>query len=223
MDVECEESYRNHKESLQLFLEFNLPTCVAWCVLKHWISPIFPTDPRQDDVCTELRHRAEQADLEAQLGMPGTDRQIQLMRLTHLARPEQLESASHGLRSFLKNNTRDGSRCSHNYSNGNKSIAHPVALSLLIYWVHDLLRTIYIDTDWWPHFVFHRISFCISIYFYWQYYPVIPSYPHDTPANRSRQAEQMRYLDCRASALSELIKLGSISIILYDRGCYISI
>lgn len=87
MDVECEESYRNHKESLQLFLEFNLPTCVAWCVLKHWICPISPTDPRQDDVCTELRHRAEQADLEAQLGNVGDARdirQIQLMRLTHL-------------------------------------------------------------------------------------------------------------------------------------------
>ena len=51
-------------------------------------------------MCTELRHRAEQADLEAQLGMPG-HRQIELMRLTHFTRPGQLESASPGLRSFL--------------------------------------------------------------------------------------------------------------------------
>lgn len=118
------------------------------------------------------------------LGMPGTsDRSswcvwriwpifIHILP-THLARPEQLESASHGLRSFLKNNTRDGSRCSHKYSCS--MIAHPVALSLLIYWVHDLLTTIYILLIDGPisNFIEFPSAF-LYVYFYWQYYPDYP-------------------------------------------------
>ena len=65
-------------------------------------------------MCTELRHRAEQADLEAQLGMPGTstDRADAFDAFYQARATRERKPWSQ----FVFEHTRDGSRCSHKYS-----------------------------------------------------------------------------------------------------------